>query len=149
MAEEQYHTDLRLSNRGFDQQASDRMFVDLQSGATGDLATVNGRDNLVQAIVNRLLTRQGELATLGHPRYGSRLHQLIGEPNNLRVRGLADAYIREALRQEKRIKKVNFISFEAPSRGYDRSTLRATLSVTPIHGDPISILIPINLEGVQ
>ncbi|MCB9232795.1 MAG: GPW/gp25 family protein [Bacteroidia bacterium] len=146
MAEE-YLKDIQLTDRGFDQQVSDRTYVDLKVNGRGDLATLEGRDNLVQALLNRLLTRQGELSTLGHPKYGSRLHTLIGEPNNLRVRGLADAYIREAIAQEKRILKVNYISFDPPQRGYDRSTLRATLSVTPSQGDPFTLLIPINLEG--
>ncbi|HHG85210.1 MAG TPA: DUF2634 domain-containing protein [Bacteroidetes bacterium] len=139
--------DIQVTGRRYDQQASDRDYVDLLSSVRGDLATVEGKDNLVQAILNRLLTRQGELKTLGHPKYGSRLFTLMGEPNNLRVRGLADAYIREALEQEKRISTINFISFEAPTRGYDRGTLRATLSVRSVGGDEFSIFIPINLEG--
>jgi phage gp46-like protein len=148
MAEYDYLKDIQLTGRRFDQQASDRSYVDLQTAGRGDLATVDGRENLVQAILNRLLTRQGELTALGHPKYGSRLYTLIGEPNNLRVRGLADAYIREALAQEKRVSKVNFISFDAPSRDYNRSTLRATLSVQPAGGgDAFTIFIPINLEG--
>jgi phage baseplate assembly protein W len=148
MAEDIFLKDIMLTGRGFDQEVTDRNYVDLQQSVRSDLATVEGRQNLVQAILNRLLTRQGELSTLGHPKYGSRLHTLIGEPNNLRVRGMADAYIREALAQERRVSKINFISFDAPSRGYDRSTLRATLSVQPAGGgDAFTILIPINLEG--
>jgi phage baseplate assembly protein W len=146
MADDIFFKDIMLTGRGFDQEASDRSYVDLTTASRGDLGTVEGRENLVQAILNRLLTRQGELATLGHPKYGSRLHTLIGEPNNLRVRGLADAYIREALAQERRVAKINFISFDAPTRGYDRSTLRATLSVQPIgSADAFTIFIPINL----
>jgi phage baseplate assembly protein W len=145
MAQE-YLKDILLTGRGFDQQASDRSFVDVQTDRRGDIATVEGRENLVQAVLNRLLTRQGELTALGHPKYGSRLHTLIGEPNNLRVRGLADAYIREALAQEKRVGKINWISFDPPSRDDDRSTLRVTLSVQPAGGgDPFTIFIPINL----
>jgi phage baseplate assembly protein W len=148
MAEDIFLKDIMLTGRGFDQEVTDRNYVDLQQSVRSDLATVEGRQNLVQAILNRLLTRQGELSTLGHPKYGSRLHTLIGEPNNLRVRGMADAYIREALAQERRVSKINFISFDAPTRGYDRSTLRATLSVQPAGGgDAFTILIPINLEG--
>lgn len=147
MADDIYLKDIQIARRRYDLQVSDRDYVDLETSNRGDLALVNGKDNLVQAILNRLLTRQGELKTLGHPRYGSRLYQLIGEPNNLRVRGLADAYIREALAQEKRIAKVNFITFSAPERGADRSVLRATLSVRSHSGDDFSILLPINLEG--
>lgn len=150
MAENPFLKDIRLTGRGFDIQTSDRSFVDLWASRRGDLATVEGRENLVQAILNRLLTRQGELSTLGHPKYGSRLYLLIGEPNNLRVRGLADAYIREALAQEPRVGKINFISFDAPDRNAGRSTLRVTLGVQPAGGstqDAFTIFIPINLEG--
>jgi phage baseplate assembly protein W len=147
MAEDGYLKDIQITDRGFDQQVSDRTYVDLRTTGRGDLATVEGRENLVQALLNRLLTRQGELATLGHPKYGSRLHTLIGEANNLRVRGLADAYIREAVGQEKRISKINFISFNAPDRGANLSTLKVTMSVTPVGGAPFTLFIPINLEG--
>ena len=77
----------------------------------GDVDITIGRDNLVQAIINRLLTRRGELATLGHPDYGSRLHELIGELNNLRLRVLAELYIRDCLAQEIRIEKIRYVYF--------------------------------------
>ncbi|MEM0995718.1 MAG: GPW/gp25 family protein [Bacteroidota bacterium] len=147
MAENTFQKDLKITPRSFDRRVSDRTYVDLETTARGDLATVEGRENLVQALINRLLTRQGELNTLGHPRYGSRLHTLVGEPNNLRVRGLADAYIREAIAREKRIEKVNFIRFNAPGRGDKISTLEVTLGVKPVGDEPITIFIPINLEG--
>lgn len=148
MADHPYLQDLQLTGRTFDVQTSDREYVDLTTNYRGDLQTVGGRANLVQAIINRLLTRQGELATLGHPTYGSRLYTLVGQPNNLRVRALADAYIREALAQDKRIAKVNFVTFNVPGRGDDRSTLKATIGVQPAGQEPeISILLPINLEG--
>ena len=83
---------------------SDRDPVDLLSAAGGDVQTVTGRENLAQAIVNRLLTRRGELTGLGHPDYGSRLHLLVGELNNARTRGLAELYIRDSLAQEPRSK---------------------------------------------
>ena len=59
--------------------------VDLQT-ERGDLKLVRGRANLAQAVLNRLFTRQGALARLGHPDYGSRLYLLPGEPNNRRTR---------------------------------------------------------------
>ena len=148
MADHPFYQDLKLSDRSFDVQTSDRAYVDLQTNARGDLQMTAGRDNLVQAIINRLLTRQGELAPLGHPSYGSRLYTLIGEPNNLRSRARADAYIREALGQDSRIAKVTFVTFNPPGRGEERSTLRATIGVQPIGQTPgFSIILPINLEG--
>lgn len=119
---EQYK-DLKLTRRAFDQMTSDREFVDLSAGTGGDLDTTTGRANLAQAIINRLLTRRGELAQLGHPEYGSRLHELVGELNNLRLRALAELYIRDCLAQESRIEKVRYVTFEPPDRGIDRNML--------------------------
>src|SRR4029079_14551656 len=50
------------------------------------LLTTERRGGVEQAIINRLKTRKGELAPLGHAGYGSRHHELIGEPNVERVR---------------------------------------------------------------
>src|SRR3954471_24170247 len=68
-----------------------------------DLATVDGRDSLRQALVNRLRTRRGELAPLGHPTYGSRLFTLLGRPNTDTMRNLAKLFVLEALAEEPRI----------------------------------------------
>lgn len=68
-----------------------------------DLDVVDGRDNLGQAIIIRLLTPRGELAPLGHPEYGSRLHELIGRENTETTRNLVKLFILEALQLEPRI----------------------------------------------
>lgn len=123
--------DLLLTRRYTKQLISDREFVDL-SVDKGDLATSQGLPNLSQAIVNRLCTRKGELATLGHPNYGSRLYQLLGELNNTRTRALAELYIRECLAAEPRVEEILEIIFAPPSRDYNRNTLNVTLTVKPI-----------------
>jgi phage gp46-like protein len=138
--------DLRLIQRAFDLQTSDRTYVSLLSNQTGDLATQTGRDNLAQAIINRLLTRRGELTTLGHPEYGSRLHELIGELNNLRIRALAELYIRDCLAQERRIEKVRYVTFLPPERGIDRHVLKTTIGIQAVgEVQEFSIVIPINI----
>lgn len=148
MADEIFKKDLQLTRRTWEQQVSDRDYVDLVASRDGDLETVTGRENLVQAIINRLLTRKGELAPLGHPNYGSRLYLLPGELNNLRVRGLADIYIREALAQEYRIAEVLRIAFDSPNRDSRRDTMEVTLVVRPIgDSEPLSLNLPINLGG--
>ena len=75
-----------------------------------DYETIDGRDNLGQAVVMRLLTRRGELAELGHPEYGSRLDELLGAPNSETRRGLAKLFVLEALAQEPRIAKVEEVT---------------------------------------
>ena len=140
--------DLKLTRRDFDRQVSDRDTVDLITSASGDLQTVSARANLAQAIINRLFTRRGELTKLGHPNYGSRLYQLIGELNNTRVKGLAELYIRECLAGEARIEAITRIDFAAPSRAGDRNVLTITVSVKPVAQDEqLSVTIPINLGG--
>jgi phage baseplate assembly protein W len=139
-----YGKDLRLTRRAFDQMTSDREPVDLLAAAGGDLRTVAGRENLAQAIVNRLLTRRGELAGLGHPQYGSRLHRLVGEVNNARTRGLAEIYIRESLAQEPRLQAVTRVAFAPPARGLERETLYASITVQSAGGgDGLTVIIPL------
>ena len=148
MADDRFHRDLWLTGRAFDQVLADRDKVDLGVSSTGDVATVAGRANLAQAIVNRLFTRQGELARLGHPTYGTRLHSLIGERNVTRAQGRAEIYIRESLGQEPRIAEIVEIGFEPPSRGQERSTLRVQIIVRPADNEqPLSIVLPIALGG--
>ncbi len=140
--------DIRLTRRSFDAQVSDREPADITTTASGDLATVFGRANLAQAILNRLLTRKGELAKLGHPDYGSRLHTLVGELNNARTQGIAALYIRECLTQEARVEKITGIKFALPSRGVDRSTLEITVSVKPIGtAEDLALTFSLNIGG--
>ena len=75
-----------------------------------DYETIDGTDNLGQAVVMRLLTPLGELAELGHPEYGSRLDELLGAPNSETRRGLAKLFVLEALAQEPRIAKVEEVT---------------------------------------
>ena len=71
-----------------------------------DAALVAGVDNAVQAVIHRIKTHKGELADLGHPEYGSRHHELIGEPNSEHNRNLVKLYILQALAHEPRIEKI-------------------------------------------
>ncbi|MEL6863839.1 MAG: DUF2634 domain-containing protein [Bacteroidota bacterium] len=140
----EFYKDLRLQNRLIDRQTSDREYIDLQASNSGDLATVEGRENLAQAIVNRLLTRKGELRLFGHTAYGSRLYLLVGELNNRRTRARAELYIRECLRQEPRIHEVSEVRFNEPTRDIDRNVLKAYVTVVPIgESSPISLTLPI------
>lgn len=144
-------TDLFLTRRSLGDQSSDRFAVDLQAGG-GDLRLVSGRANLAQAILNRLLTRRGEIADLGHPDYGSRLYQLIGEPNTRRTHALADLYIRESLAGEERIAEIVAIQVTPPALRVDlRNVLQIQISVLPIAElagqELLTLSLTMNLEG--
>jgi hypothetical protein len=124
--------DLLLERRQFRRVTSDREVVDLRVTSVGDVATTTGLANLGQAVLNRLLTRQGELEELGHPEYGSRLYELNGEINNRRARILAEMYIRECLAQEPRIAEVLSVTSSPPTRGVDREVLELSIKIRPV-----------------
>lgn len=136
--------DLFLSQRYVDRLTSARDVVDL-GVILGDLATIQGQANLRQAILNRLLTPKGELAKLGHPQYGSRLHLLIGEPNNIRTRGLAELYVRECLAQEPRIQEITQLTFAPPAPGGNRNVLQVKIAVKPV-GQPENLTFELSLN---
>ena len=77
--------------------------MDLLAEAGGDLAVARGNDNIMQALAMRLRVRKGELARLGWADYGSRLHELIGEPNNTRTHVKLMAFARAAIEQDPRV----------------------------------------------
>lgn len=145
---ESLETDLQLTWRSLGMQSSDRIAVDLVAERS-DLALVSGRSNLAQAIVNRLLTRQGELSLLGHPDYGSRLYLLVGEPQSRRTHLRAEFYVRESLGFERRISEVVSVTI-APimPRSDQRSTLKLQVVVRPIdQSEPLVVNIAVALEG--
>jgi len=114
---------------------------------TRDLSVTDGVDAITQAIANRLKTRQGELASLGHPEYGSKHHSLIGEPNVERTRDLIKLYILQALRDEPRIEKV-LKADVAAEHSPPRESVRVTLTVRLVRvATPLNLVIPFSLEA--
>lgn len=112
----------------------------VRSGAAvaRDFKLVRGRQNLEQAIVMRLLTPRGELSHLGHPDYGSRLHELIGAGNTETNRDLMRLFIIDSLQREPRIEKLIELNIY-PSPG-TRGTVDVALKVQPIEfSSPIEI----------
>src|SRR5215813_4701930 len=115
---------------GTDLQVAERaMGFDTVSSPRGDLQLVAGNDNIIQALTLRLLVRRGELAPLGWPDYGSRIHELIGEPNNQRTRLILMAHARAALTQDPRVLDIPRIEALA---GGERDVVRLDLDVTLI-----------------
>lgn len=141
-------TDLCLSRRSLGSRSFNRLAVDLRE-SRGDLRLVGGRSNLAQAILNRLFTRQGELADLGYPDYGSRLYQLIGEPRSTRTLARAELYIRESLAAESRITEISEIYFAPPSiRPDKRNVLEIRITVVPEdEAPPLTLTTAMRLEG--
>lgn len=99
MAPDPFGTDLRLVfARGCEG-------ADLAVGLQ-DFETVSGVENLVQALTLRLLIDRGELDGLGHPRYGSRIRDLIGEPLDRANLELLRRYVRQELQRDPRVEEV-------------------------------------------
>jgi phage baseplate assembly protein W len=122
--------------------------VGTRAGAApkSDLTLAGGLDNMTQAIANRLKTRLGELASLGHPDYGSRHHELIGEPNVPRTWNLIKLYILQALRGEPRIAKV-VAATVGPEHQPPRDTVRIELTVLLLGlATPVDLVVPFSLE---
>jgi phage baseplate assembly protein W len=111
-----------------------------------DLDTWSSVDNLVQALFLRFLTPAGELAILGHPDYGSRLHELIGELNTETNRNRAKLYVLQALAAEPRVQKV--LSVKVTQSKRDRTQMDIDVSLLAINSDtPLNLVFPFFLEG--
>ena len=114
-----------------------------------DLALVQGVDNAVQAVKHRIKTERGELAALGHPAYGSRHHELIGQPNSENNRNLVKLYILQALAQEARIEKVHKADVRVDRKAApDRVDIVLTLSFigSPV---PANLVVPFSFAGAS
>ena len=109
-----------------------------------DLRTIEGRDNLGQAVIVRLLTPRGELAPLAHPDYGSRLHELIGRQNTETTRNLVKLHILESLAAEPRIEEVvDLIVTPAPRT---RERVDVLLQVRAVGETAVVSIGPFTLE---
>jgi phage gp46-like protein len=115
-------------------------------GSSGDLSLAMGNENAVQALSLRLRVRKGELAPLGWADYGSRLHELIGEPDLSRTRLRAQVFARQAIEADPRVKQVQ--SVDVVSIPGERGVLRLALSVLLIdQPTPLNLVFDLALEG--
>ncbi len=134
-----------LSTSGMFEDADCHVARSRPGSAERDLARADGLANLEQALANRLKTRRGELAALGHPDYGSRHHELVGEPNVERTRHLIKLYVLQALRDEPRIERVLAVNVSAehePPREVVRITLALRVQGQP---QPLNLVLPFSL----
>jgi len=113
-----------------------------------DLATIEGRANLAQSIILRLLCEREELAALGVPWYGSRHHRLIGEPNTEGNRALVKLYVLECLRQEPRLDRILKVDVRPGEGLAKRDTCRIEISATVIGtATPLNLVVPFSFGG--
>jgi phage baseplate assembly protein W len=118
---------------------------DLNLRTSGDLDTIGEEYNLAQAIVMRLNTMQGELTELGHSSYGSRLSELVGEPNNERTRELVRIYALECVSRDPRVEEVVGISVEMLKDDLSRVDINISVRATGLTSI-LNIVFPFYLE---
>jgi phage baseplate assembly protein W len=119
--------------------------MDLLAEAGGDLAVARGNDNIMQALAMRLRVRKGELARLGWADYGSRLHELIGEPNNTRTHVKLMAFARAAIEQDPRVREV--ASVETQVIPGERDVVRLLMEISLIDApNPLNLVFDVKLN---
>jgi phage baseplate assembly protein W len=117
---------------------------DLRPDGAGDLGLARGNENIIQALTLRLRVRRGELDPLGWPNYGSRLHELIGEPNVNRIHVRLMAYARSAIEEDPRVAEVSQVSVSPSGRDTVRLTMEIRLIQEP---NPLNLVFDFDLEG--
>jgi len=135
LSDDQFGVDLRLlrdlERQNERQRGSDLSTIERHGEI--DLETLQGVNNLKQSLLLRFLTPVGELAPLGHPSYGSRLFDLIGELNTETNRNLAKLFVLQALGDEPRVKEVREV-IVSQNRA-DRARMDISVSVMAIDGN--------------
>src|SRR5215210_2706399 len=153
MAEDrQLLTDIRLGLRRRELRPvyevdTDRRRVPTRPRLLFDMGVVSGSGNLAQAVIMRLLTPRGELSALGHPEYGSRLHELIGRQNTETTRNLMKLHILESLQVEPRIEELVEVIVEPDQVGRDR--VNVLLRLKPLGEAGAATIGPFTLELAQ
>jgi phage baseplate assembly protein W len=118
--------------------------MDLVEDRAGDLALAAGNENIIQALKMRLMVRQGELTRLGWPQYGSRLHEMIGEPNNQRTHTVLLGHARTAIELDPRVKKV--ASVTARVLAGERDVVRLDMEIQLIsQNNPLNLVFDVRL----
>jgi len=128
-------------HRGSDLQLRKRPETQLK-----DLQILSDVGNLQQALLLRFLTPLGELAQLGHPDYGSRLFELIGELNNDTNRNRAKLFVLLALAGEPRVEQV--LDVIVAQNAALRDAIDISISVKAIDSDtPVNLVFPFFIDG--
>lgn len=111
-----------------------------------DIAVVTGMENIEQSLINRIMTRRGELEELGHAEYGSRHHKIMGEPNTESNRYLIKFHILECLSHEPRIKRI--LKADVKPDTSNPNLVRVHLEMIIIDvSTPINLIVPFNFEA--
>ena len=111
---------------------------------SGPRPTVAGKENLVQALTLRLLVGRGELGTVGHQRYGSRVAELIGEPLTTANLALLRRHVRAALKEDPRVEAI--LDLEVRPRRDEPGSVDVLAKVRASTGDPVEVTLALDLN---
>jgi phage baseplate assembly protein W len=147
---ERFGADLRLlrdlTRQNDRDRGSDLSTIERAETGQVDLELLSGADNLQQALLLRFLTPRGELTLLGHPDYGSRLFELIGERNIESNRNLAKLFVLQALAAEPRVKEVRSVRVTQNRARPEQVDIE--VSLIAIDSDiPLNLVFPFFLAG--
>lgn len=109
----------------------------------GSPDTVSGLDNLAQALTLRLLTEEGELVGLGHPRYGSQVRALVGEPLDRANLELLRRRVRQCLRRDPRVAEV--VKVTVTPRAATPGVVDVDAVVTAVSGEALAVSLVADL----
>jgi hypothetical protein len=114
---------------------NDSFLVDLQhngdfsNNEKGDLKTISGKDNLIQAIMNRLVTSQGSI--IHRPEYGVGIKSYQGTISSISKQRELALKIKSQLEQDDRIDSVDSMKFVLDS-DYRSGTFVIEFKITAV-----------------
>ena len=109
---------------------------DIIISANNDFSVIKFKNNLSQAIKNRLQTILNEMEL--HPEYGSKLSLLLGKPRDEILKSEIASEIRFTLMQEPRIQEILNVNIEYLAD--EKDTVKIKLEVLPI-----DTVVPMNM----
>jgi phage baseplate assembly protein W len=137
MKDDPLKTDLQLE---FPEDGGD---IDL-AWPGGEAATVSGTHNLIQALTLRLLVHRAEIAGLGHPRYGSRVRELIGQPLTRPNLDLLRRHVRAALLDDPRVREI--VSLHVAPRSDTPGAVDVAATIRAITDDSVHVSVALDLR---
>jgi|GEM_PF-2839536 len=88
------------------------------ANAQGDFKLISGKDNALQAIKTRLLTKYDELIVFGYSKYGNQSINVIGTTDLETAEQLIQLYTTECLLQEPRVEDIGIVNINVTNQGF-------------------------------
>lgn len=108
---------------------------------TGDFKIVEGLDNAIQAVKNRLETRLDELLVLGYSDYGNQSYEELGNTDIDTAIGHIEIYTRDALLEEPVVQDLIDIKIS-----FENNSIHSELVIKLTNGEIVPTSFDINNE---